>query len=54
MSEIKPTRQEVIRELRNMFMHNYTLAPDEVFRTAIRAVQLASDDLFKQEGDLND
>lgn len=51
MSEVKTTRQEVIRELRNMFMYNYTLAPDEVFRIAIRAVQLAPDELFKQEGD---
>ena len=51
MNEVKLTRKEVIIELRNMFKVNYTLAPDEVFRTAIRAVQLAPDDLFKKEGD---
>lgn len=51
MSEVKLTRQEVIRNLRKMFRFNYTLAPDEVFRTAIRAVQLAPDDLFKKEND---
>lgn len=50
MSEPKLTRREVIRELRNMFKYNYTLAPDEVFRSAIRSVQLAPDDLFKKEG----
>lgn len=49
MSEPKLTRQEVMREIRNIQKFNYTLAPDEVFRTVLRSVQLAPDDLFKKE-----
>lgn len=53
MNNPKLTRREVIRELRNIFIYNYTLAPDEVFKSAIRSVQLAPDDLFKKEGKEN-
>lgn len=31
-------KQEIIAEIRNMKRFNYTLAPDEVFETAIKAI----------------
>lgn len=32
--------RDVIKELRNMAMYNYTLAPKEVFRIAIQSVKV--------------
>lgn len=51
MTKPELTREEVMREIRNIQMFNYTLAPDEVFITILRSVQLAPDDLFKREGE---
>lgn len=51
MSEQKLTKEEVIKEIHNMWKFNYTLAPSEVFTTVIQLVRNAPDDMFKKEGD---
>ena len=45
------TKNELIKEVHNMWKFNYTLAPDEVFATLIQLVRNVPDELFKKEGD---
>lgn len=51
MSEPKFTKEQMIKEVKNMWKFNYTLAPDEVFTTVIQLLRNAPDELFKKEGD---
>ena len=52
-SSEKFTKNQLIREIHNMWKFNYTLASDKVFTTLIQLVRNAPDELFKKEGENN-
>lgn len=49
MNDQKLTKEEVIKEIRNMWKFNYTLAPKEIFPMLIQLVRNAPNNMFKEE-----
>lgn len=48
MNNKQLTKEQMIKEVRNIWKFNYTLAPDEVFTTVIQLLRNAPEDLFKK------